>query len=105
MNTGTISVEFEELRLIPGYGITAYGEADIIWEYEAPDAECGYRGGYSYHIEDIHIASDDPVGAPMTVKDSGLFAMFEKALHASDWEQYIIDEIIKDRENSFCDEY
>ena len=105
MKTGSITIEFEELRLIPGHALVAYGEADIVWVYEMPDAECGCLEGYTYHIDDIHIASDDPVGAPMTVKDSGLFAMFEKALFASDWSDYIIDEIIKDRENSFCDEY
>ena len=96
-----ITIEFEELRLIPGHALVAYGEADIFWEYDLPDPSVGYKGGYSYKVEDVRIASDDPIGEAQTVTSKELFEMIDTALHRSDWEDYIIDQIREDRENYF----
>ena len=38
-----ITIIFEELRLIPGHALVAYGHADIFWEYDPDDPSVGYR--------------------------------------------------------------
>ena len=97
-----ITIIFEELRLIPGHALVAYGHSDIFWEYEPDDPSVGYRGGYSYTVEDIYIESDDPTAASKPIcPTSELFKMIDEALHRSDWEDYIIDKIREDRENYF----
>jgi hypothetical protein len=55
----TIYFEFGDIQPFQGYSVFVSGTATINAEYEEPDREVGYRGGWVYRVESISPNRED----------------------------------------------
>lgn len=96
---GTYRYEFEELRVVPGVDVLAFGYADLEYEVEPSDAYTGYRGGVSFGVDSITLYGSSTKSGDFDVpKDHPLFDLICKAIQAEDYRigQAIEDEINDD---------
>lgn len=90
---GHITYTFEELLPYENMSVLAYGQATIVWEWQDGDPDVGYRGGFSYYVDDISL--DHPKDPSITHLDSELelYKRIESALLSPRYESNIISRI------------
>ena len=90
--------EFEELRIIPGVDVLAFGKATLEYEVEPDDAYTGYRGGVAWSVESIILyGSSTKSGDFYVPKDHFLYETICQALREH---EYRINEKLEDDYNS-----
>ena len=94
--------EFDELRVIPGADVFAYGKATIEYEIEPDDAYTGYRGGICWSVEGITLYGPGTLGDVVLAEDHPLYDLICKALR--DNEHRVAGEIEEDINSDMRDE-
>ena len=78
--------EFEELRIIPGVDVLAFGKATIEYEVEPDDAYTGYRGGICWDVDSITLyGSSTKHGDMILAKDHPVYDLICKALREKEY--------------------
>ena len=90
--------EFEELRIIPGVDVLAYGKATLEYEVEPDDAYTGYRGGICWDVIGITLYGSSTKSGDMVLpEDHPVYDLICKALREK---EYRINEELEEEVNS-----
>jgi hypothetical protein len=101
-----INYEFEELELIDGLNVWAYGSADIVGEWQPAGRDVGIMSPYfEYEIEAIYLQKSHEKGQTELKKDDPVYQLIEKALHSDKYESLINAELEETSEPDPDDAY
>lgn len=89
-----ITYEFEELELIPGLDVWAFGYAEISGTAQGPEPDVGIMGGYyEWEVDAIYLCNRTEKGHTKLDPKHSIYELIETALHSDDYDQRISDQL------------